>query len=159
MVAFPVQSTVAVGDPITAALWNDDVRDAVQWFLDSGAGKIAYNILGSQTDATGVTTLCTVSPTLTSGRLYLFTGNIRGTQITNTGTPTLKMLVAGTEVMRLWSTAVSLTATSVIWGSNSYLYAPGSTGAVTFSMTAQSTAAAFRTAVGDASIIIQDVGV
>lgn len=37
--AAPSQNTEAVGDLVTASLWNDDVRDAVNWIIGNAAGR------------------------------------------------------------------------------------------------------------------------
>ena len=38
--AVPSQGTVAVGDKITASLWNDDVRDAVNFLISPPRVKV-----------------------------------------------------------------------------------------------------------------------
>ena len=46
--AVPSQGTVAVGDKITASLWNDDVRDAVN-FLISPTIRATTNVIAPAT--------------------------------------------------------------------------------------------------------------
>ena len=42
--AVPSQGTVAVGDKITASLWNDDVRDAVDFLISPPQCKLRKSV-------------------------------------------------------------------------------------------------------------------
>lgn len=50
--AVPSQGTVAVGDKITASLWNDDVRDAVNFLISPPRCKLYRTANASLTTAT-----------------------------------------------------------------------------------------------------------
>ena len=58
MATIPSQSTVAVGDKVTAALWNDDVRDAVDFLLGVPAARVARTA-GTQSIPNTTTTAIT----------------------------------------------------------------------------------------------------
>jgi hypothetical protein len=95
-----------------------------------------------------------------SGRKYLFIASVHGTQITNAGSPIVRMRIATSEVARPFQPSYgNLNSGTGFYGSFTYPYTAGSTATVAFDITGESGASALRLAANDASITVVDIGI
>jgi len=129
----------------------------VNTYLMAGGLMAATTGPSSQTDYSALATVVTQDVALVNGRNYLVTGTIVGTQITNVGTPTVKILIAGTEVCRPM-TGGSLNTSQTGSGSASWVYTAVATSTITFLLNCQDTASAFRVAANAAQIAVIQIG-
>jgi hypothetical protein len=107
-----------------------------------------------QTDATtSDVTLVSVTIAAVSGQVYRVTGYFASTQITATGTPFVRLSLGGTEYR--FGTAgntLAYTANQVVAGNATAYYTAPSTGNVTFSIVARTSAGGIRTAANAATV-------
>ena len=126
--AVPSQGTVAVGDKITASLWNDDVRDAVNFLISPPRCKlyrttntsistgvwtaVAWNAETFDTDTMHDNTTNNQRITFTTAGTYLITframwasntAGARSLAIEKNGTTTFN--ASGTEIVTSFATA------------------------------------------------------
>lgn len=112
----------------------------------------------AQTDYSATPAVAAATTTaVVAGRNYEITVNLIGTQVSATGTPTVHVLAAGAEVARVLSGS-STVASTVLGGGLPIYYTPASSGNVTFQVTAQSSAGAFRLAASVCTIALKDLG-
>ena len=108
----------------------------------------------AQTDATtSDVTLISVTVQAVAGQVYQVTGYFASTQITSSGTPFVRLSVGGTEY-RFGTAGNTLTyaANQVVVGNATAYYPAPTTGSVTFSIVARTSAGGIRTAANAATI-------
>lgn len=96
---------------------------------------IAYNA-GIMTDVTTVVTIATATFTAVTGCIYRITAGLVGSQITTTGTPTVKLLMDTVEQFRM-ATGVSIVASGTVYGPAVNYFFVGDGASHTFTVSAQ----------------------
>ena len=97
------------------------------------------------TDYTTVATAATVTFTAVTGHTYRINAGLVATQITATGTPTVKLLVDGAEQSRLLG-SVSYTSGTIMYGNSTQYILVGDGASHTVAVTVQDSGGALRVA-------------
>lgn len=146
------------------------VRNAADsaWVIVSRTGDpLEYDATGpaTQTDySTTETQAVTLSVPMVSGRKYKISGQIGGSQVTNTGTLYVRLRVgatlgtgsSGTEITRVIS-SLSVASGGAPYGFGSWLYTATATASNLVALTVTSTASAFRVAANQAQLLVEPV--
>ena len=146
-------ASAITSNPITISLdgvlWT--CNDATTWrpLVPLAPLVTAY----SNGDYTTAVTVATRTFTAETGKTYRVTAGLYGTQITNTGVPTVKLLDGGSEVFRM-ATGATYAATTSVCGTPAVLILVGDGASHTVSVTAQSTASALRIAASGVNYLV-----
>lgn len=138
MATVPSQSTVAVNQPITAALWNDDVRDAINFLLsppqcrayaNTGTSlpnatftAVALDGEDGDSDAMHSTSTNNSRVTAVTAGLYLLHGQVGHDAVNTTGYRTMAIRLNGSAVIAYSDRAVPAGATIPSFTGTSCLY-------------------------------------
>lgn len=118
-------------------------------------GSVGHNVLGSPvTGITTAATLAAVAVSVVAGRKYRISTYFEGTQVTTTGILVVNLKIAGTHTAYCWFDS---TPPKTVYGSNTYYYAPGSSGSVTFSLVGTTSAGTLSVSAGS-QVFVTDEG-
>lgn len=162
--AYP-QTSIGNQFPSPGYIDNVDLHAAIDTPLDAVAALVnagPYGSVGHNTLASGVTgitntgaNVATVTVSVVAGRKYRVTGYAEGTQVTTTGNAVIQLTIAAGHAEYYYFKSAG--AGETIFGDGSYLYIPGSSASVTFTVQVSTSAGTASISAG-AFILVEDIG-